>query len=100
MTIGQLGYEAYRAHTGGVSLASGQPIPDWAALKPEIRAAWETSSEAVRVATWNLSCMSDWHNPSDPDYPEPCGGCTIRLNRLPECVRELVAKATTRGGVK
>lgn len=96
MTFGQMAYEAYRAHTGGISLASGQPIPNWAALKPAIRAAWETSAEAVRVAAWNLSCMADWHNPSDPDYPESCGECEMRLNKLPDCVRPLVAAATTR----
>jgi hypothetical protein len=100
MVIEELAYEAYRAHTGGISLASGQPIPAWDALKPEIRAAWETSAEAVRVAACNISCMSDWHNPSDPDYPEPCGVCEMRLNRLPESVRQLVAKATTRAGRK
>ena len=37
MTLAQLAYEAYRAHTGGISLASGQPIPEWNALKPEIQ---------------------------------------------------------------
>jgi len=96
MTLAQLTYEAYRAHTGGISLATGQPIPEWDALKPEIRGAWETSTEAVRVAVCNLSRTSDWHNPSDPDYPDPCGVCEMRLARLPEAVRSLVAKATTR----
>ena len=46
-TLGQVGYEAYRAHTGGVSLASGQPIPEWDQLKAEIQAAWEAAGDAV-----------------------------------------------------
>jgi hypothetical protein len=48
VTMGQIGYEAYRAHTGGISLASGQPIPDWSALKPEIQAAWDAAGEEIR----------------------------------------------------
>jgi hypothetical protein len=50
MTLPQLAYEAYRAHTGGISLASGQPIPAWDALKPEIQEAWRASLHCVRVA--------------------------------------------------
>ena len=46
-------YEAYRAHTGGVSLASGQPIPDWARIRPAIQYAWCASArEAGRVTFW------------------------------------------------
>lgn len=50
MTLPELAYEAYRAHTGGISLASGQPIPDWNALKPEIQEAWEASTNMVKFA--------------------------------------------------
>ena len=50
MTLAQLAYEAYRAHTGRISLASGQPIPEWNALKPEIQEAWMASTNSVRVA--------------------------------------------------
>lgn len=50
MTLPQLAYEAYRAHTGGISLASGQPIPAWAQLKPEIQEAWRASTNVVALA--------------------------------------------------
>ena len=50
MTLAELAYEAYRAHTGGISLASGQPIPEWSALKPEIQDAWKASTDLVSIA--------------------------------------------------
>lgn len=46
----QIAYEAYRNHTGGISLASGQPIPEWPDLKPEIQAAWAASASALESA--------------------------------------------------
>jgi hypothetical protein len=46
---GQIGYEAYRAHTGGVSLATGQSLPEWQHLKPEIQAAWDAAGTALRA---------------------------------------------------
>lgn len=45
--LGKCGYDAYRAHTGGKSLATGQPIPDWDHLSPEIQAAWEASGKSM-----------------------------------------------------
>lgn len=48
-TYGQIGYEAYRAHTGGKSLATGQEIPQWENLAPIIQAAWEAAGEAIVV---------------------------------------------------
>ncbi len=53
MKLPQLAYEAYRAHTGGISLASGQAIPAWDALKPEIQEAWRASTTSVWVAIAN-----------------------------------------------
>lgn len=51
MKLEELAYEAYRAHTGGISLASGQPIPEWSALRPEIQAAWDASTATVLIAS-------------------------------------------------
>jgi len=45
--LAEIAYNGYRNHTRGVSLATGQPIPEWAGLKPEIQAAWEASASAV-----------------------------------------------------
>lgn len=44
----QIAYEAYRNHTGGISLASGGPIPEWGGLRPDIQAAWKASADALR----------------------------------------------------
>ncbi len=45
--LGRAAYEAYRAYSGGLSLATGQPIPDWDELPIVIQAAWQASAEAV-----------------------------------------------------
>ncbi len=42
-----IAYEAYRAHTGGVSLATGQRIPEWHELRQDIQHAWHASALAV-----------------------------------------------------
>jgi hypothetical protein len=44
---GQTAYEAYRKQSGGVSLVSRAPLPEWAALQPAIRAAWAAAERAV-----------------------------------------------------
>lgn len=46
-TNGQIGYDAYRAKTGGVSIVTGQPIPEWKELRTEIQEAWEAAGEAI-----------------------------------------------------
>lgn len=46
-TLGEVGYEAYRADTGGISLVSKQPIPDWVDLSGDIQHAWEAAGSAV-----------------------------------------------------
>lgn len=44
---GRVAYEGYCASSGGLSLISGAKLPEWDALKPEIRAAWEAAADAV-----------------------------------------------------
>jgi len=43
----KVAYEAYRAHTGGKSLVSGQPLPTWADLPEKIREAWVVAVDAA-----------------------------------------------------
>lgn len=45
--LGQRAYEGYRDHTGGISLATGGPIPAWAELSPAIKAAWGAAAKAL-----------------------------------------------------
>jgi len=47
MELAKIAYESYRAHTGGISLASGGPIPPWEQLKAEIQEAWVASIRGV-----------------------------------------------------
>lgn len=48
-TPGKVAYDAYRQSTGGVSLISGDRLPEFADLGAPIRAAWEAAAEAVRL---------------------------------------------------
>lgn len=47
--LGKIAYEAYCAKTNWKSLVSGADLPQWGALKPEIKDAWEAA--AIAVAT-------------------------------------------------
>lgn len=49
-TLGEVGYEAYRASTGGKSLVSGADIPAFTLLSPEIQAAWEAAGNAISAS--------------------------------------------------
>ena len=44
---GQVAYTAYRDHTNGRSLVSGEPIPEWEFLPEQVKAAWQAAGEAV-----------------------------------------------------
>lgn len=46
-SLGEIGYEAYRKQSGGVSLVSGKAIPQWSELSDEIKEAWSASARAV-----------------------------------------------------
>jgi hypothetical protein len=46
-SLGQIAYEAYVADSGGVSLVSGAPLPDWASQSPQIQHAWDAAAVAV-----------------------------------------------------
>ena len=45
---GEIAYDAYREASGGKSLVSGAPIPQWDDMAPEIRAAWNEAGHAVK----------------------------------------------------
>ncbi len=44
---GRIAYEAYCGKTDWKSLVSGAALPQWNALKPEIRDAWDVAAAAV-----------------------------------------------------
>lgn len=52
--MGQIAYEAYGNHSGGKSLISGQPIPEWAALPTAIQQAWDAAGDAVKVEVFRV----------------------------------------------
>jgi hypothetical protein len=45
---GEIAYEAYRSHTGGKSLATGQDIPVYGKLSKPIQDAWARAASAVQ----------------------------------------------------
>jgi hypothetical protein len=45
--LGQIAFEAYRNHSGGESLVSGQALPAWPGLDERIRGAWEYAARQV-----------------------------------------------------
>lgn len=47
--LAKLLYDGYRIHTDGKSLATGQNIPEWDGLKPEIQEAWTASSKVATL---------------------------------------------------
>jgi hypothetical protein len=40
-------YEGYVIGAGGRSLISGEPLPSWPDLGPELREAWRAAADAV-----------------------------------------------------
>ena len=47
--LGQIAYEAYCEATGWKSLVSGADLPQWDALKQEIKDAWGQAAQAVAL---------------------------------------------------
>lgn len=46
MTLGQVGYTAYAASTGGKTF-DGREMPAWDTLPPNIVRAWEAAADAI-----------------------------------------------------
>lgn len=47
-SIAQIAYEAYCETTDWKSLVSGQPLPQWDDVRPDIKIAWKEAANAVR----------------------------------------------------
>lgn len=47
MRLDDHAYAAYCSAAGGRSLITGQPLPKWDDLKPEVQSAWTCASEKV-----------------------------------------------------
>lgn len=60
MQLAREAYEAYANHTGCKSLVSGQQLPQWIDLSPEIQQAWEASAAWV---AGKVSGNHDWKIP-------------------------------------
>lgn len=46
---GQVAYSGYFNWSGGKSLISGHPLPDWKEQSAEIKAAWAAAERAVKL---------------------------------------------------
>jgi hypothetical protein len=47
--LGKRAYEAYCKSTGGVSLVSGEKLPEFGKLKESIQVAWRDAAWAVAI---------------------------------------------------
>lgn len=83
----EVAYTAYRDHTGGVSLASGQRIPEWPELRDDIKSAWKASAHALRRT---ILCDVHW-NLEQSESLEPftmCVACQrVALRQLNDYMR-------------
>ena len=48
VNLARTAYEAYCRSSGGVSLVSGQKLPEWENIGQSIRVAWDAAAGAVR----------------------------------------------------
>jgi hypothetical protein len=46
-SLGQVAYETYLDFSGGNSLVTGHPLPEWGESDPNIQQAWEHVAAAV-----------------------------------------------------
>ena len=53
--VGKVGYDAYCKQTGGVSLISGDKLPEFDVLKPAIQDAWAAVGIAIHLDHWRHS---------------------------------------------
>lgn len=53
-SLAKCAYDAYCAQTGGVSLISGDKLPDFGTLKTEIQDAWLAAAKAVEAACFSV----------------------------------------------
>lgn len=51
---GQIAYEAYCNHTNWKSLVSGNDLPQWGAVNPDIQKAWSRSAQSV-ISNWSAT---------------------------------------------
>lgn len=54
MHFAKIAYDAYCKSTGGVSLISGDKLPEFDALKDEIKQAWLAAANAVEAEHQSL----------------------------------------------
>lgn len=77
-SIAQILYEGYCNHTGWKSLASGQDLPQWDALREDIKKAWEASG--VGLSTY----IDEDAMRTEPNYDE-----VVRRLKDPQVARLL-----------
>jgi hypothetical protein len=57
-SLARVGYEAYRNHTGGKSLATGQDIPAFDELPEKIKDAWLAAATAVESRCYRIMTLA------------------------------------------
>ena len=57
-TLGQVGYEAYAQHQRWCNY-QGLPIPPWAEVRSDIRAAWERAASAIADVVAGIATLEE-----------------------------------------
>lgn len=65
---GKVNYEAYRKASGGVSLVSGAPLPEWDMLGGDIRWSWDAGADAVEL--WLADAPGGERGPAQSPYED------------------------------
>jgi hypothetical protein len=59
ISLGQLAYEAYVQHSGGKSLVTGDLLPSWEELSPDVKAAWQYTGDTLKNETAKIRVSPD-----------------------------------------
>jgi len=87
--VGKVAYDGYRKQSGGKSLASGEPIPEWDGLSQPIKDAWAAAGIAVHleIAMGQRRCQHEpviMHRTGGlpAALKNTCGKCGVGLTRV------------------
>lgn len=72
--LAEIGYDAYRDATGGLSAITGEPLPDFKDTPPSVRQAWRAAAGAIdRAVTEEIAGYKEdplrLLNDIDPEPP-------------------------------
>jgi hypothetical protein len=82
MNYGKIAYEACRKQSGGKSLISGDELPTWEELPPNIQRAWEDIQQAWEIIqqAWEIQAWEATAEEVKDHYTEEMFDKSQRVN--------------------